>query len=40
MKAPLLEMKSITKSFPGVKALDGFLANTFLGKFVEGLSSW
>src|ERR1700730_15080706 len=23
MKAPLLEMKSITKEFPGVKALDG-----------------
>jgi D-xylose transport system ATP-binding protein len=32
-KSPLLEMKNITKEFPGVKALDGVTLDLFAGEF-------
>ncbi len=32
-KSPLLEMKNITKEFPGVKALDGVTFDLFAGEF-------
>lgn len=33
MKSPLLEMKNISKEFPGVKALDGVTFDLFAGEF-------
>lgn len=34
-KVPFLEMKGITKSFPGVKALDNINLSVYRGRFLH-----